>query len=204
MQEVSGYKRARELYISGLQKGPAERGHVKKRQKSSKSVKKFFDTFRQFSRRAKNVKNRQKVSKSFSTLFDNFRAAPFFRPLLQSADYTQPVLSVWEGPLFCRLISCCDCLSFLAWQEDLQGIIRERERHSRQNQHRTHELSHESAGKMLTRVSTKMPMKTFTKVAFLRVEWATVCSLKYTRKGLFGVHLVCFHLLPSSVNNRRT
>ena len=72
--------------ISGLQKGPAERGHVKKRQKSSKTVKKFFDTFRPFSRRAKNVKNRQKVSKSFSTLFDNFRAAPFFRPLLQSAE----------------------------------------------------------------------------------------------------------------------
>ena len=69
--------------LSGLQKGPAERGHVKKRQKSSKSVKKFFGTFRQFSRRAKNVKNRQKMSKSFSTLFDNFRAAPFFRPLLQ-------------------------------------------------------------------------------------------------------------------------
>ena len=60
--------------ISGLQKGLAERGHVKKRQKSSKSVKKFFDTFRQLPRRAKNVKNRQKVSKSFSTLFDNFRA----------------------------------------------------------------------------------------------------------------------------------
>ena len=68
--------------FSGLQKGPAERGHVKKRQKSSKSVKKFFDTFRHFSRRAKNVKNRQKTSKSFSTLFDNFHAAPFFRPLL--------------------------------------------------------------------------------------------------------------------------
>ena len=59
-----------------------ERGHVKKRQKSSKSVKKFFDTFRQFSRRAKNDKNRQKVSNSFSKLFDNFRATPFFRPLL--------------------------------------------------------------------------------------------------------------------------
>ena len=72
--------------ISGLQKGPAERGHVKKRQKSSQSVKEFFDTFRQFSRRAKNVKNRQKVSKSFSTLFDNFRATPFFRPLWQSAE----------------------------------------------------------------------------------------------------------------------
>ena len=58
--------------ISGLQKGPAERGHVKKRQKSSKSVKKFFDTFRQFSRRAKNVKNRQKTSnffRHFSTIF---------------------------------------------------------------------------------------------------------------------------------------
>ena len=61
--------------ISGLQKGPAERGHVKERQKSSKSVKKLFDTFRQFSRRAK------KRQKCFSTLFDNFRAAPFFRPL---------------------------------------------------------------------------------------------------------------------------
>ena len=59
--------------ISGLQKGPGERGHVNKRQKSSNSVKTFFDTFRQFSRRAKNVKNRQKVSKRFSTLFDNFR-----------------------------------------------------------------------------------------------------------------------------------
>ena len=53
---------------------------------SSKSVKKCFDTFRQFSRRAKNVKNRQKASKSFSTLFDNFRAAPFFRPLLGGSD----------------------------------------------------------------------------------------------------------------------
>ena len=79
--------------INELQKGPAERGHVKKRQKSSKSVKKFFNTFRQFSRRAKNVKNRQKVSKSFSTLFDNFRAAPFSRPLLQSADQSSRELS---------------------------------------------------------------------------------------------------------------
>ena len=42
--------RSQSPYISGLQKGPAERGHVKK------------------------VKNREKVSKSFSTLFDNFRA----------------------------------------------------------------------------------------------------------------------------------
>ena len=64
--------------ISGLQKGPAERGHVKKRQKSSKSVKKFFDTFRQFSRRAKNVKNRQKVSKSFFDTFRHFSRGTFF------------------------------------------------------------------------------------------------------------------------------
>ena len=51
--------------FSGPQKGPAERSHVKKRQKSSKSIKNIFDTFRHFSRRAKNVKNRQKVSKHF-------------------------------------------------------------------------------------------------------------------------------------------
>ena len=75
-----------DVKVSGLQKGPAERGHVKKRQKSSKSVKKFFDTFRHFSRRAKSVKNRQKVSKHFSTLFDKFRAAPFFRPFLGGSE----------------------------------------------------------------------------------------------------------------------
>ena len=46
-------------------KGPAERGPFKKRQKSSKSVKNIFDTFRPFSLRAKDVKNRQKVSKRF-------------------------------------------------------------------------------------------------------------------------------------------
>ena len=57
------------------------------RQKTSKIVKKCQKVFRQFSATSKNVKNRQKVSKCFSTLFDNFRAAPFFRPLLQSTDY---------------------------------------------------------------------------------------------------------------------
>ena len=63
-------------------KGPAERGHVKKRQKSSKSVKNIFDTFRHFSRRAKNVKNRQKVSKIFSTIFARHRfSGPFWGPL---------------------------------------------------------------------------------------------------------------------------
>ena len=50
----------------------------KKRQKSSKSVKKFFDTFRQFSRRAK---KRQKSSKSVKKFFNTFRQfsrGPFF------------------------------------------------------------------------------------------------------------------------------
>ena len=52
--------------ISGLQKGAAERGHVKKRQKVSKSVKKFFDTFRQGQ---KTSKKSQKVFRHFSTIF---------------------------------------------------------------------------------------------------------------------------------------
>ena len=79
------------MLVSGPQKGPSERGHVKKRQKSSKSDKNIFETFRHFSRRAKNVKNRQKVSKYFSTLFDNFRAAPVFRPLLGGSELDQPL-----------------------------------------------------------------------------------------------------------------
>ena len=75
--------------ISRPQKGPAERGHVKKRQKSSKSAKNIVDSFRHISRRAKNVKNRQKVSKIFSTLFDKFRTAPVFRPVLEASDLNQ-------------------------------------------------------------------------------------------------------------------
>ena len=65
----------------GPQKGPAERGHVKKCQKSSKSFKIFSTLFDHFSRRAKNIKIGKKVSKIFSTLFNHFRAAPVFRPL---------------------------------------------------------------------------------------------------------------------------
>ena len=108
--EVPGKKRFRQFrfpdpVLSGLQKGPAERGHVKKSQKSSKSVKKFFDTFRQFSRRAKNVKNRQKVSKSFSTLFDNFRAGhlfsgPFCNPLMFGSCATLFLVGVQSVPDF--------------------------------------------------------------------------------------------------------
>ena len=56
----------------------------KKRQKSSKSVKEFFDTFRQFLAQGK------KSSKSVKKFFDNFRAAPFFRPLLGGSWFWSP------------------------------------------------------------------------------------------------------------------
>ena len=59
------------------------------RQKTSKIVKKCQKVFRHFSTIFAQGKKRQKtskVSKSFSTLFDNFRAAPVFRPLLQSTE----------------------------------------------------------------------------------------------------------------------
>ena len=75
---------AGQLYISGPQKGPAERGHVKKRQETSKVVKKCQKYFRHFSTFFAQGKQRQKSSKSVKNIpsfFDNFRAAPVFRPL---------------------------------------------------------------------------------------------------------------------------
>ena len=68
--------------FNGLQKGPAERA-------TSKIVKKCQKIFRHFSTIFAQGKKRQKSSKSvkkFSTLFDNFRAAPFFRPFLGGSD----------------------------------------------------------------------------------------------------------------------
>ena len=59
--------------ISGLQKGPAERGHVKKRQKVSKS---FSTIFAQGKKRQK-----KSVKKVFDTFRQFSRAAPFYRPL---------------------------------------------------------------------------------------------------------------------------
>ena len=55
--------------LSGLQKGPAERGHVKKRQKSSKSVKNLFDNFHAGQKTSKIVKKCRKVFRHFSTIF---------------------------------------------------------------------------------------------------------------------------------------
>ena len=56
--------------ISGPQKGPAERGHVKKRQKSSKKCQKYFRHFSTFFAQGK---KRQKSSKSVNNNFDTFR-----------------------------------------------------------------------------------------------------------------------------------
>ena len=56
-------------FISGLQKGPAERGHVKNRQKVSKSFSTLFDNFRAGQKTSKIVKKCQKVSRHFSTIF---------------------------------------------------------------------------------------------------------------------------------------
>ena len=66
-----------------LQKGPAERGHVKKRQKVSKSFSTLFDKFRAGQKTSKIVKKRQQVFRHFSTIF-----APhhFFRPLLGGSE----------------------------------------------------------------------------------------------------------------------
>ena len=100
-------------------KGPAERGHVKKRQKSPKRVKNIFDTFWQFSRRAKNAKNRQKMSKTFWTLFENFRAAPVFRPLLGGSDVSTAGKSMnsSESPSLEPLlnIKASNALNYRAW-----------------------------------------------------------------------------------------
>ena len=66
------------LNISGLQKGPAEKGP---RQKTSKIVKKCQKAFRHFSTIFAQGKKRQKSSKSVKKFFDTFRQfsrGPFF------------------------------------------------------------------------------------------------------------------------------
>ena len=71
--------------LSGPKRGPAERGHIKKRQKSSKSVKIIFFNIVGV---VGNVKNRQKVSKADLTnrLSTNFRTAPILRPHLRGSE----------------------------------------------------------------------------------------------------------------------
>ena len=55
--------------ISGLQEGPAERGHVKKTQKVSKSFSTLFDNLCAGQKTSKIVKKCQKVFRHFSTFF---------------------------------------------------------------------------------------------------------------------------------------
>ena len=69
------------------------------RQKSSKSVKNIFDTFRHFSRRANNVKNHQRVSKT-----NFFRHFP---TILAGHQFS--------GPFWGALISGCESISFGAF-----------------------------------------------------------------------------------------
>ena len=65
---LSGFKRQ---FVSGQKKGPAERGHVKRRQEGVKHI------FQHFSTCFTQGKKRQKSSK---IVFDNFRAASVFGP----------------------------------------------------------------------------------------------------------------------------
>ena len=77
------------LFSADCKRGRRERGHEKKRQKSSKSVEKFFDTFRQIFAQGK---KRQKSSKSVKNIFDTFStifahplfSGPFCNPLIFS------------------------------------------------------------------------------------------------------------------------
>ena len=66
------------IVISGLQKGPAERGHVKKRQKASKSFSTLFDNFRAGPKTSKIVS--KSVKKFFNTFRQFFRAGHLFFP----------------------------------------------------------------------------------------------------------------------------
>ena len=68
--------------LSGLQKGPAERGHVKNRQKVSKSFSTLFDIFRAGQKTSKIVKK----NKMFFDTFRQFSRGTFFRPLLGGSD----------------------------------------------------------------------------------------------------------------------
>ena len=66
--------------LSGLQKGPEERGHVKKCQKVSRH---FSTTFAQGKKRQKSSKRRQKVFRHFSTFFARHHfSGPFWGALI--------------------------------------------------------------------------------------------------------------------------
>ena len=72
------------FFCQRIAKGAGGKGPL---QKTSKIVKKCQKYFRHFSTIFAQGKKRQKSSKRGKKFFDSFRAAPFFRPLLQSADF---------------------------------------------------------------------------------------------------------------------
>ena len=68
--------------FSGLQKGPAERGHVKNRQKVSKSFSTLFNNFSAGQKTSKIVEKCQKVFRHFSTIFAQHHfSGPFWGAL---------------------------------------------------------------------------------------------------------------------------
>ena len=84
--ELACSNRAWDLLLNGPQKGPAERGHVKKSQKSSKSVKNIFRRFSTFFRagqkKSKIVKKCQNSFRHVSTTFARHQfPAPFEGPV---------------------------------------------------------------------------------------------------------------------------
>ena len=85
------------------------------RQKKSKSVKKCFDTFRQFSHRAKNLKNRQKVSKvsrHFSTSFARHHVSgPCWGALRETLDTFKILRHVMRAILSVRPTCSHRCVS---------------------------------------------------------------------------------------------
>ena len=109
--------------LSGLQKGPAERGHIKKPQKSSKSVKfsTLFDNFRAGQKTSKIVKKCQKVFRHFSTIFArHLFSGPFCNPLICPGDFTGFVpgtnpVKIWDKPGFSPY--------FTQWKPDFTGFV---------------------------------------------------------------------------------
>ena len=101
-----------DLVLSGQQKGPAEMGHVKQRQKSSKSDKYIFDTFRLLLRWARKIKNWQKVSKRFSTFLTIFARHQFSGPFFGASDgtFSSPIRFAppYHGPIVVTVeeVSC--------------------------------------------------------------------------------------------------
>ena len=94
-QQKNGILRSesRDWKISGLQKGPAERGNGKNRQKSSKSFRHFSTIFAQGKKRQKSCqKVCQKYFRHFLTIFARHQfSGPFWGALLEKGSFGKEV-----------------------------------------------------------------------------------------------------------------